>query len=123
MAYVSEFVNGGRIVCHGKIDDLSEGFTLKGNVPFSLYIRQKSEEDIDPTYDGDLSDTDVLVTAKCYEDCDATPIPVAMLQWSPVLFNEIEPDTELLRAYDIYWGAGTRAFPQQPRQTQSVTTD
>lgn len=34
--YISEFMNGGRIVSHGKINDLSNGFKLPGDVPFSF---------------------------------------------------------------------------------------
>lgn len=32
--YISEFVNGGRIVSHGKINDLLSGFRLPGDIPF-----------------------------------------------------------------------------------------
>lgn len=40
--YVSEFMSGGRIVAHGKITDLSDGFKLSNGVPFSVYVRPKT---------------------------------------------------------------------------------
>ena len=39
--YVSEFMSGGRIVAHGKIADLTNGFRLSNGAPFSVYVRPK----------------------------------------------------------------------------------
>ena len=39
--YVSEFMSGGRIVAHGKIADLTNGFRLPNGAPFSVYVRPK----------------------------------------------------------------------------------
>ena len=41
--YISEFINGGRIVSHGKVENLDNGFSLPDNMPFSVYIRPKAE--------------------------------------------------------------------------------
>lgn len=39
--YISEFMNGGRILSHGKIESLANGFSLPNDALFSLYIRPK----------------------------------------------------------------------------------
>lgn len=36
--YISETMNGGRILSHGKITDLSNGFKLPDGALFSIYI-------------------------------------------------------------------------------------
>ena len=38
--YISEAMNAGRILSHGRITSLADGFSLKGK-PFSLYVRPK----------------------------------------------------------------------------------
>ena len=54
--YISEFMSGGRIVSHGKISDLTNGFSLPGNAPFSIYVK--------PKFIG--SDIDAVLNVKCY---------------------------------------------------------
>ena len=39
--YISEFMNGGRILSHGKIENLADGFSLPNDALFSIYIRPK----------------------------------------------------------------------------------
>ena len=56
--YISEFMNGGRIVSHGKIDDLSNGFKLPGEVPFSVYVRPKFS----------TSTLDTVLAVRCSQD-------------------------------------------------------
>ena len=42
--YISEFMNGGRILSHGKIESLANGFSLPNDALFSLYIRPKYKQ-------------------------------------------------------------------------------
>lgn len=35
--YISEFMNGGRIVSHGKIESLAQGFKLPKDALFTVY--------------------------------------------------------------------------------------
>ncbi len=94
--YISEFVNGGRIVSHGKIESLENGFKICDGVPFSIYVRPKNA----------TSSIDVLINLKCYQDEEASNVPVPLNDWSPLLVSEIAPDATLLNYYDIYWGSG-----------------
>ena len=41
--YISEFMNGGRIVAHGQITDLTQGFRLAGGALFTVYARPKDD--------------------------------------------------------------------------------
>lgn len=96
--YISEFMNGGRIVSHGKIQSLANGFKLPFEVPFSVYIKPK---------DFAVQELDVLLNVRCYQDEVASPAPVVLNDWSPLAIVEIAPDMELLKNYDIYWGSGS----------------
>lgn len=90
--YISEFMNGGRIVSHGKIDDLSNGFKLPGDVPFSIYVRPKYS----------VSKLDTVLKVKCQQDNLPSEAPVPFNDWSPLAIVEIEADTEILNTNDIY---------------------
>lgn len=94
--YISEFVNGGRIVSHGQITDLSQGFKLPNDAPFSVYIRPKSS----------VSALDTVVSVKCYQDSDFSDAPVVFNDWSPLVISEIAPDRNILTSNDVYWGSG-----------------
>jgi hypothetical protein len=96
--YVSEFMSGGRIASHGKITDLSCGFSLPDKSPFSIYMK--------PKFVG--SDIDTMLKVKCYQDVEASDAPVAFNDWSPLAIVEITPDEgDMLERYDIYWGSGS----------------
>lgn len=95
--YISEFVNGGRIVSHGKVESLSNGFKIGDGIPFSIYVRPKN-----PT-----TAIDVVINLKCYQDDQAGNVPVVLNDWSPLLVREISADASLLSYYDIYWGCGS----------------
>lgn len=94
--YISETMNGGRIVSHGKITDLSQGFKLHKGALFSIYIRPKFS----------VSTLDTVISVKCYQDGDFSEAPVAFNDWSPLAIREIAPDTEIMKTNDIYWGSG-----------------
>lgn len=95
--YISEFMNGGRIVSHGKVTDLSKGFKLPSETPFSVYIRPKDEN----------TDIDTILNVKCYQDEKFTDAPIAFHEWSPLAITEIAPNAELLNSCDVYWGCGS----------------
>lgn len=94
--YISEFMNGGRIVSHGKIDDLSNGFKLPGDVPFSVYVRPKFS----------TSTLDTVLAVRCSQDEKPSEAPVPFNDWTPMAIVELAPDTEVLATNDIYWGSG-----------------
>ena len=56
--YISEFINGGRIVSHGKVENLDNGFSLPDNMPFSVYIRPKAE----------TAKIDVIMNVRCWQE-------------------------------------------------------
>jgi hypothetical protein len=94
--YISEFMSGGRIVSHGKITDLTNGFSLPQKVPFSIYVK--------PKFIG--SDIDILLNVKCYQDNETSEAPFVLNDWSPMAVTEIAP-TSTLAQNDIYWGSGS----------------
>lgn len=94
--YISEFMNGGRIVSHGKIADLSKGFKLPSGNPFSVYVR--------PKYN--VSTLDTVLTVRCYQDKDWSEAPVPFNDWTPLAIADIAPNAELLKTNDVYWGSG-----------------
>ena len=95
--YISEFMNGGRIVSHGKIKSLATGFNLPNETPFSVYIRPKFG----------TSEIDTLLSVKCYQDEAFADAPIAYNDWSPMAIVEIAPDDAILETCDIYWGCGS----------------
>lgn len=95
--YISEFMNGGRIVAHGKIDDLSGGFRLPNGEPFSVYVRPK----------GSVTALDTVLSVRCYQDNGISEAPVAYNDWSPLAITEIAPGNDILTDCDVYWGSGS----------------
>ena len=78
--YISEFMNGGRILSHGKIESLSQGFKLPNDTPFSVYIRPK---------DTASEALDTVLSVKCYQDERFSDAPIAYNDWSPMAIVEI----------------------------------
>lgn len=94
--YISETVEGGRIVSHGQITDLSNGFKLPDGERFTIYVRPKQ---IVQTFD-------TVISVRLYQDDEFSPAPFTYNDWSPCVISEIAPDTEVLNTNDIYWGSG-----------------
>lgn len=94
--YISEFLNGGRIVSHGQVTDLSKGFKLKSGNPFSVYIRPRSA----------VVSFDTVINVKCYQDDAFHAAPFTFYDWSPLSILEIEANEELLNDFEIFWGSG-----------------
>lgn len=95
--YISEFISGGRIVSHGKIESLAQGFKLPGDTLFSVYVRPKSVG----------TDVDTVLSVKCYQDEEFSDAPLAFYDWSPMAIREVAPNDEILSTCDLYWGSGT----------------
>ncbi len=85
-----------RVLSHGKITDLTSGFKLPKQVPFSVYVRPK-----DTTLD-----YDVVINAKCISDGEVSALPVPLYNWTPAAIVEIAPNAISLTDYDVFWGAG-----------------
>lgn len=84
-----------RILTHGQITSLTNGFNLNG-LPFSIYVRPKST----------VTATDMVVNAKCITDSEASALPVPFNDWTPAAIVELAADAINLSSYDVYWGAG-----------------
>ena len=95
--YINDFMNGGRIVSHGKITDLSGGFKLPGGQRFSIYVRPKEDTDV----------LDTVLSVRCSQDEELSEAPVLFNDWTPLAIVEIGADSEILNDNDIYWGSGT----------------
>lgn len=95
--YISEFMNGGRLVSHGKITSLSQGFKLPNEALFSVYVRPKMQS----------TQVDAILSVRCYQDETFSDAPLAYYDWSPMAIKEIAPNDSILNECDIYWGSGS----------------
>jgi hypothetical protein len=95
--YISEFINGGRIVSHGKVENLDNGFSLPNNMPFSVYIRPKAE----------TAKIDVVMNVRCWQEQVFSDAPFVLNDWSPLAVSAIGADSSILEHYDVYWGCGS----------------
>lgn len=84
-----------RLIAKGTITDLSKGFSLKGGVPFSVYVRSKKNTM--------LSDT--LLECRLIGDREVGVLPVPIGDWSPAMIAYISPNAIDLQKYEVYWGA------------------
>ena len=82
-----------RVLSHGKVSDLSNGFDL-GGIPFSVFVRPKEA----------TMETNVLLGCKCICDKDASALPVPLGDWTPAAIVSISPNAISLAEYDVYWG-------------------
>lgn len=107
MADFQSYIYGGRITCHGIIEQRTNmEFVLKNETPFSLFVVPK-----DTTQEESI----VTLNVRCFEDDQVKPAPFAIYTWSPLLVTKVQVDSELLSKYDIYWGAGspTEQLPEE----------
>ena len=86
-------MNGGRILSHGKIESLANGFSLPNDALFSLYIRPKYSS----------SSVDAVLSVKCYQDDEFSDAPVVLNDWSPMAIKAIAPNADFLNTHDLYW--------------------
>lgn len=96
-AVLSEVMTSGRIVSHGKIEDLTNGFSLEPSyAPFTIYVRPKNASD----------EVDIVASLRGFQDDDFSDAPILLNDWSPLAILEIAPDAINLDNYDVFWGAG-----------------
>lgn len=93
--FINDLMRAGRIVRHGKIESLAEGFNLGGTL-FTVFIQPKSEGDACVNLNVRLASDDVM-----------SPMPFLTGDWNPALIVEIGPDNDILDSYDIFYGTGT----------------
>lgn len=84
-----------RLIAKGTITDLSKGFSLKGGVPFSVYVRSKENTM--------LSDT--LLECRLIGDREVGALPVPIGDWSLAMIAYISPNAIDLGKFEVYWGA------------------
>lgn len=95
--YISESNEAERLLSHGKIESLAGGFRLKGDLPFSLYVRPKFE----------VSTLDTTLQVRCTQDRDYAEAPFLYNDWSPLSVVAIaEGQDDVLSQVDLYWGCG-----------------
>lgn len=102
--FVSDLMGSLRILSHGKITSLTAAFSLSNKQPFSIFVIPKAN-----IAAGVISTPDnagLLVSCKCYQDDNASAIPVLFNQWTEAAISEIGATAIDLTTYDVYWGAG-----------------
>jgi hypothetical protein len=105
--FVSDQMRSGRIVSHGKITDLTNGFKFKNEVPFSLLILPK----INVTSGVISAPTNIglVVSCKMFQDDEFSDYPVYFNNETVAAIREIAPGAINTEEYDIYWGSGSKA--------------
>lgn len=101
--YVGEQMFVSRISAKGKITNLTNGFRLKGGVPFSVYVRPKNLSTME---------RDILLSCKLYQEDTYSDVPVSLFSWVELVITSIAPNATLLNGYDIYWGSGDAAIAE-----------
>jgi hypothetical protein len=96
MSYVSETVNAGRIVSHGKITSLTSAFSLTSGQPFSIFVIPKNGTDVLP----------ITAVCKLMLDSAASACPISLYCWNEVMIVELGATAINLTTHDVYWGAG-----------------
>lgn len=84
-----------RILSHGQVSDLTNGFSLGGK-PFTVFVRPKAL----------TMESNVILPCKLICDNEAGDLPVPVGDWTPAEIVEISPNAISLGDYDVYWGSG-----------------
>lgn len=87
-------MNDLKILSHGRISDLSNGFSLGGKT-FSVCLVPKR------------TTMETLAVVDCRLVCDksSSPLPVPLNDWTPAKIQSISKDAIDLDEFDVYWGA------------------
>ncbi len=87
-------MNDLKILSHGKVTDLSNGFSLGGK-PFTICLIPKT------------ATMELTTTVSCRLLCDSqcSELPVVLNDWAPVYIHTLAQNAIDLTAYDVYWGA------------------
>jgi len=99
MKYATDIMRAGRVLSHGKIENLDRDFSLPNDVPFSIFICPKEVESV---YAGTLK----VLKCKLYHDQTATECPFIVGAWNEPAIVTLSANAPLLNDYDVYWGAG-----------------
>lgn len=94
--FQNDTMSANRILAHGIIEHLENGFKLPNGIPFSIYIRPKEKTD----------ENDVIIVCKCYRDDYFQEAPVNIGGWSELAIEAIESINFDSSKYEVYWGAG-----------------
>ena len=95
---MNDSLYSSRILSHGKITDLTGGFSLPDNLPFSVYVRKKAN----------TLDTDVIMKCRCILDSEESDLPVPLNDWTPAEIVKISANALSIADYDIYWGSAEK---------------
>ena len=97
----------GRLSSHGKIADLSEGFSLENGHSFSILVITKAN------ITGVLVPPDtnqlLLVDLQMIQDSVSSVFPVTLNDWTPASIRSLAVDSIDLDTYDVYWGSGFKS--------------
>ena len=96
--FIPETIGSSKIVSHGQITSLENGFSLPSNEGFTIYARPKSGVTI--------STPDIILNTRCMADDKSSDIPVTLNEWNKLYLESISPDNKILESVDLYWGAG-----------------
>ena len=86
----------GRILAHGQITDLGEGFSLPDKTMFSIFVAPKAATDA----------SFIIVSCKSLQNTQSANTPVLLNDWTPHGLKELPANCIDLDDYDVYWGAG-----------------
>jgi len=92
-----------RIVAHGIVNGhVKDGKFSLGGLPFTIYLRPKSS----------TSNIDEVMTAKLFNEDEASAAPFSVYDWSPMYISELTVPASITSAYDVYWGSGYYVAPE-----------
>ena len=97
-SYIPEYISASRIVAHGKIESLANGFSLPNKEGFTIYAR--------PKVGAEIATPDIVLSVKCMTDDKAAEIPVTLNEWNKLYLESIAPNADILESVDLYWGTG-----------------
>lgn len=96
--YLSNEQVAGRINCHGQITNLTDGFKLKNENPFSLFIIPVAD-----------TTAPVIASARLIHDIAAGNCPFNVNCWTEPNVVELAASAINLSNYTVYWGSGIAA--------------
>lgn len=82
------------ICSHGQITDLTDGFSLSGGKPFSIFLKPKRPVAENTT-----------VNCRCLHDGSMSPLPVIVGDWTPAKILQLGANSVDFSDFDLYWGA------------------
>lgn len=103
---ILQTVEALRGLSHGEIETLADGFSIKGNQPYSICVIPK-----DNIVDGVISIPDnagLLVECKTLLNNDNKPLPAMFNDWTPASIVFIKPAAIDLDTYRVFFVAGTK---------------